>query len=520
MARENIGAKIEAEDFEDDFFYDDDEPSTGNGDAEREKIFKRAISDINSADCETRRRATADMNDLIKNYYTPALIWGGDVAEKARNFESAAEAFKLAGKCGDKEGARRFLDLVNAHLDEVTVQVSELEMMAKVILGKDPAPVVSNPLCASMGWAERNDSLLDEFLEDPQMGLVREKPVFVAGQLQRQYYMRQLVLRGGEQVTWNRVGSTESENIHGAIDVYEGTRSNGRTCGRIYICIYANHKPKSYDVAPVGYEVNYKAVICRLSQAIAIHESGEEKKIREQIVETDAKSQVKKSRISDDLLLEKDKDGIIRGTRIPKSEYKSRSVLGRKEDSEEEKVKITRNDPDEFTLDISNLLKQKDVQGKTDIYKIEYDKALKLIDTEIEVDACRAMNILTHLEELCYIPAIMFCAHMYESKGDEQYYPEAVQRFKKAADLGDGEGARCYADMRMAGKGIQKDQHDAIRYYAMAADRRIPEATFVIGEYFRNRGDKKLALKAYREAYEGGYKPAHIRMQQLMNKNG
>mgnify|MGYP004469562183 CR=1 FL=1 len=53
MARENIDAKIEAEDFEDDFFYDDDEPSTGNGDAERERIFKRAISDINSADCET-----------------------------------------------------------------------------------------------------------------------------------------------------------------------------------------------------------------------------------------------------------------------------------------------------------------------------------------------------------------------------------------------------------------------------------------------------------------------------------
>lgn len=137
------------------------------------------------------------------------------------------------------------------------------------------------------------------------------------------------------------------------------------------------------------------------------------------------------------------------------------------------------------------------------------------MDTSSESDSYRARNILNHLEELSYVPAIMFYAHMYESTEDERYYPEAAKRFKKAADLGDGEGARCYADMRMIGKGVQKDPHDAIRYYAMAADKGIPEATFVIGEYFRNRGDKKNALKAYRKSYEGGYAPARMRIRQM-----
>lgn len=182
---------------------------------------------------------------------------------------------------------------------------------------------------------------------------------------------------------------------------------------------------------------------------------------------------------------------------------------------EKDSAESAADSEDEFTADVRRLLGRKDVQCREDIYKIEYAKALRLMDTSSESDSYRARNILNHLEELSYVPAIMFYAHMYESTEDERYYPEAAKRFKKAADLGDGEGARCYADMRMIGKGVQKDPHDAIRYYAMAADKGIPEATFVIGEYFRNRGDRKNALKAYRKSYEGGYAPARMRIRQM-----
>lgn len=206
-------------------------------------------------------------------------------------------------------------------------------------------------------------------------------------------------------------------------------------------------------------------------------------------------------------------------------DIKRRQVADVKEADDEEEFydeddteKSVTNGEDEFSADVSRLLGRRDVQCREDIYKIEYDKALRLIDTGKSSDNYRARNILLHLEELSYIPAIMFYAHMYESTEDERYYPEAVKRFKRAADLGDGEGARCYADMRMLGKGIQKDPHDAIRYYAMAADKGIPEAMFVIGEYFRNRGDKEHALKAYKGAYAGGYGPAQERIRQLKSE--
>lgn len=525
MGRGNFEDKKGAEDWDDDFFYDD-EPSAGDEEEEKERIFERAVSDINSADRGIRKQAMADISALIEGGYTPALIWSGNALEKVKNYERAAEAFKLAGNCGDKEGARKYLDLAGKHPNKLTLKVSELEGMAEIILGKEPAPVVMNPFGISMGWEAKNESLLDKFIGDSQMGLVREKPIFVAGQLQRQYYVNQLALRGGERVSWNRLGSTECEGINGAVDVFEGTRANGKSCGRIYICIYATHKPKTYDIPPVGYEVDYRVVVARLLSAIQLQESGKEEEIRDQVAGV-YKRHAEKLKNVEEFSLRTDADGITRWIPVMKTKYKGQDASGREEISREkskkENQRDTKNAPasddaDEFTADVRRLLDRNDVQSKQDIYRIEYNKALKLIDSKSNSDTYRARDILNHLEELSYIPAIMLCAHMYESTEDERYYPEAAKRFKKAADLGDGEGARCYADMRMTGKGIKKDQHDAIRYYAMAADKGIPEATFVIGEYFRNRGDRKHALKAYKEAYAGGYEPAQVRIRQMERK--
>ena len=526
MGRGNYEDKKGTEDLDDDFFYDD-EPSAGDEEEDKERIFERAVSNINSTDRVIRKQAMADINALIEEYYTPALIWSGNTLEKAKSYERAAESFKLAGNCGDKEGARKYLDLARKHPDDLTLKVSELEGMAEIILGKEPAPVVMNPFGISMGWESKNESLLDRFIGDSQMGLVREKPIFVAGQLQRQYYVNQLALRGGEHISWNRLGSTECEGINGAIDVFEGTRTNGKSCGRIYICIYATHKPKTYDLPPVGYEVDYRAVVSRLFLAIQLHESGKEEEILAQAAGKVAKLYAEKQKNVEGFSLRTDADGITRWIPVMKTKYKGQDAPGREEISQKKVRKENQGAPknapasgnvDEFTADVRNLLDRNDVQSKKDIYGIEFEKARKLIASKSNSDISRGRNILNHLEELSYIPAIMFYAHMYESSEDERYYPEAAKHFKKAADLGDGEGARCYADMRMTGKGIKKDQHDAIRYYAMAADKGIPEATFVIGEYFRNRGDKKHALKAYKEAYAGGYEPAQVRIRQLKSE--
>ena len=112
-----------------------------------------------------------------------------------------------------------------------------------------------------------------------------------------------------------------------------------------------------------------------------------------------------------------------------------------------------------------------------------------------------------------YIPAIMWMGDFAENAMHK--LQQAVYWYKKAAELGDGNGARCYADMLMAGNGVEKDFQLAMHYYADATDKGVPEAAFVLGEYLRNAGDCENALKAYQQAVDGGYQNAQIRIDQM-----
>ena len=64
-------------------------------------------------------------------------------------------------------------------------------------------------------------------------------------------------------------------------------------------------------------------------------------------------------------------------------------------------------------------------------------------------------------------------------------------------------------------KGVEKDMKLAMHYYADAADKGVPEAAFVLGEYLRKIGDRTNALMAYQQASDGGYAPASIRIAQM-----
>ena len=112
-----------------------------------------------------------------------------------------------------------------------------------------------------------------------------------------------------------------------------------------------------------------------------------------------------------------------------------------------------------------------------------------------------------------YIPAIMWMGDFAENVMHN--LEQAAFWFKKAADLGDGNGARCYADMLMTGNGVQRNVQQAMHYYADAADKGVPEAAFVLGEFLRNNGDRDNALKAYQQAFDGGYAPAKVRIDQM-----
>lgn len=87
--------------------------------------------------------------------------------------------------------------------------------------------------------------------------------------------------------------------------------------------------------------------------------------------------------------------------------------------------------------------------------------------------------------------------------------------YQRAADQGSGEGARNYADMLMAGKGVERNQREALKYYTIAMEKNIPEAAFVVGEFLRTTGDAEGAAMAYQKALNLGYAPARMRLEQM-----
>ena len=168
----------------------------------------------------------------------------------------------------------------------------------------------------------------------------------------------------------------------------------------------------------------------------------------------------------------------------------------------------------EFERDIIELMGRDDVLSRSEICDVEYRKAMKLLENPTQDTVHRAYDIMGSLaSQFDHLPAIMWMADFAESALHR--LDQAARWYKRAADLGDGNGARCYADMLMTGRGVETNTQLAMHYYADAADKGVPEAAFVIGEYLRTRGDRDNALKAYGEAASGGYSPAQTRIDQM-----
>ena len=182
----------------------------------------------------------------------------------------------------------------------------------------------------------------------------------------------------------------------------------------------------------------------------------------------------------------------------------------------EEQTKRVNSTETEFDRDIRELLARDDIQSRPEICDVEYKKALSLLNNPSQENVHRAYDLMGNLaSQFDYVPAIMWMGDFAENV--MQNLQQAVFWYKKAADLGDGNGSRCYADMLMTGNGVQRDIRLAMHYYADAADKGVPEAAFVLGEYLRNTGDRENALKAYQQALDGGYSPAQTRIDQMKN---
>ena len=84
-----------------------------------------------------------------------------------------------------------------------------------------------------------------------EYGLVVSKPIYTQGIGGSHKYLDSLKTTLGEELTWERLGSTSAEGINGLIDIYVGTLPSGKEYKTLYINMYGS---KNSTIIPKGFK--------------------------------------------------------------------------------------------------------------------------------------------------------------------------------------------------------------------------------------------------------------------------
>lgn len=100
--------------------------------------------------------------------------------------------------------------------------------------------------------AEGNKEVENKYLDDPEYGLVQEKPVFVKGFGAHRDYLNRLRTESGANLEYSRLGSLSVEGIAGRVDEYSITPKDGTKGMAIYLCLYGS---SNSTTAPKGLKL-------------------------------------------------------------------------------------------------------------------------------------------------------------------------------------------------------------------------------------------------------------------------
>ncbi len=161
---------------------------------------------------------------------------------------------------------------------------------------------------------------------------------------------------------------------------------------------------------------------------------------------------------------------------------------------------------------ISDWLNSDDMD-KEGFMRREFERGKKLMQSKDENVVHQGYNIVGPVAAMGYVPAMMLMGDFCENSLGKM--EQAATWYMRSAAVGSAEGCRCYADMLMTGKGIARDAAKAMEFYRKAANGGVPESMFVMGEYYRNAGEREIALDWYRKSHSSGYEPALTRIRQM-----
>lgn len=96
---------------------------------------------------------------------------------------------------------------------------------------------------------QKNAAIEAAWLDDPEYGLVPEKPIFVNGFGKDKEYLSHLHSEDGIKLNFERVGSSAVRGIAGPVDLYRLLLPDGAEYLRIFVCNYGS---RNYQAAPKG----------------------------------------------------------------------------------------------------------------------------------------------------------------------------------------------------------------------------------------------------------------------------
>lgn len=93
-------------------------------------------------------------------------------------------------------------------------------------------------------------------------------------------------------------------------------------------------------------------------------------------------------------------------------------------------------------------------------------------------------------------------------------YGKSFAYYIQAAQKGDMAGQANVAEFYMEGKGIEKNEEEALKWYRKAAEQGDADSEYAIGQYYEYDGnDIKLAIEWYKKAAEQGHVDAQMKMK-------
>lgn len=116
---------------------------------------------------------------------------------------------------------------------------------------QDTLDLVAKIIDENQQTAKKNEGMEYRFVDDPEYGLVPEKPIYTAGARGSEEYLHELTTVLGDKLTWNRRRALQVKGVNGVVDEYESTLPSGRSYKTLYLNMYSTSNSTK---APKGFK--------------------------------------------------------------------------------------------------------------------------------------------------------------------------------------------------------------------------------------------------------------------------